>query len=57
MRNDWAERIAAQEKAHKDAVNLQRRAKRRGVKPSVQAQREWVKANPCGFEIEGKDNG
>lgn len=31
--------------------NLAQRARRRGVSAKVQEQREWIKANPCGFEV------
>lgn len=41
---------AAQDREARDRRNLASRAKRKGVATSVQAQREWIKANPCGFE-------
>lgn len=45
------ERLAVHDRAEKDARNLASRAKRAGLPPSVLAQREWIKANPCGFEL------
>lgn len=44
-------RLAEHDRAARDARNLATRAKRRGVSAAVQSQREWIKANPCGFEI------
>lgn len=44
-------RIAAQDEAERQRRNLVSRAKRRGLKPDVLAQREWLKANPVGFEV------
>lgn len=41
----------AQDRAARERRNLANRAKRKGVSTSVQSQREWIKANPCGFEI------
>lgn len=41
----------AQDREARERRNLTARAKRAGVSPSVQAQREWIKDNPCGFEI------
>jgi hypothetical protein len=31
--------------------NLEARARRRGIKPKVLAQREWIAKNPVGFEL------
>lgn len=41
----------AQDREARERRNLASRAKRKGVPTSVQAQREWIKANPCGFQI------
>jgi|TARA_R100001440_G_scaffold62058_1_gene82068 hypothetical protein len=51
IRKHLAESKAAQEQAAKERRNLAQRAKRRGIPTDVQAQREWIKANPAGFEI------
>ena len=45
------QRIIEAERREREAKNLARRAKRAGVSSSVQAQREWIKANPVGFEV------
>jgi F0F1-type ATP synthase membrane subunit b/b' len=42
---------AAQDRVARDRRNLAGRAKRAGLTPSQQEQREWIKANPCGFEV------
>lgn len=39
------------EREARERRNLAARAKRRGVPVAVLEQREWIKANPCGFEI------
>ena len=37
--------------------NLVQRAKRRGLTPEALAQREWIRDNPCGFELGGHGTG
>lgn len=39
------------EEAERQAKNLRARAKRKGLSSAAQAQREWIKANPVGFEV------